>query len=184
MTVRIQIRREGLDSWGVYGLSSEPAAHFRSLAASIDHARRRCAAAPATVELMVDGFYAVMHQTEGWPRPIIAPRPPYSEFPTGFPSSGQASFRRWFSRLLSGMLMTPFRRAGRGRPEASPALLRNRPGAEPASGVVAAKRSQSAVRIILVPTGSAENRQAVEAGPTASSARRCRARQGLNPALW
>jgi len=33
--------------------------------------RRECAAAPATIELVIDGFYAVVHQEHGWPRPPI-----------------------------------------------------------------------------------------------------------------
>src|SRR5262249_54907631 len=55
-------------------------AHLPSLSASFDYARRECAAAPATIELVIDGFYAVVHQEDGWPRPLVAfeaghPRP-------------------------------------------------------------------------------------------------------------
>jgi hypothetical protein len=32
---------------------------------------RECAAAPATIELLIDGFYAVVHQENGWPRPLL-----------------------------------------------------------------------------------------------------------------
>jgi hypothetical protein len=39
---------------------------------SFDFARRGCDAAPATIELMVDGFYAVIHQEFGWPRRLVA----------------------------------------------------------------------------------------------------------------
>jgi hypothetical protein len=57
----------------VHGLSPQPATHLPSLSASIDYARRQCAEAPATIELIVDGFYAVVHQEDGWPRQLVAP---------------------------------------------------------------------------------------------------------------
>jgi glutamyl-Q tRNA(Asp) synthetase len=41
-------------------------ARFPSLSASLDYARRECAAAPATIELLIGGFYAVFHQEAGW----------------------------------------------------------------------------------------------------------------------
>ena len=49
-----------------------PAAHFPSLSASIDYARKSCNAAQATVELFVDGMYIVVHQERGWPRQLVA----------------------------------------------------------------------------------------------------------------
>ena len=57
----------------MHGLSPLPVAHLPSLSASLDYARRECAAAPATIELLIDGFYAVIHQENGWPRwPLVS----------------------------------------------------------------------------------------------------------------
>jgi len=59
-------------TWSVHGLSPLPVSHLPSLSASLDYARRKCAAAPATIEFEIDGFYAVVHQEDGWPRwPLV-----------------------------------------------------------------------------------------------------------------
>jgi hypothetical protein len=78
--LRLKICRDVWGTWSVHGLSPLPVAHLPSLSASFDYARRECAAAPATIELVIDGFYAVVHQEDGWPRPLVAfeadhPRP-------------------------------------------------------------------------------------------------------------
>src|SRR5439155_8266445 len=72
MSLRLQICRDVWGTWSVHGLSPLPVAHLPSLSASIEYARRECAAAPATIELSGDGFYAVVHQERGWPRRLIA----------------------------------------------------------------------------------------------------------------
>jgi len=46
------------------GASSQSLGEFRL-------SRRECAAAPATIELEIDGFYVVVHQEDGWPRPPL-----------------------------------------------------------------------------------------------------------------
>ena len=56
--VHLRIFRNTCGTWSVHGLSPLPAAHLPSLSASLDYARRECAAAPATIELLIDGFYA------------------------------------------------------------------------------------------------------------------------------
>ena len=57
----------------MHGLSPPPVAHLPSLSASLDYARGECAAAPATIELLIDGFYAVIHQENGWPHwPLVS----------------------------------------------------------------------------------------------------------------
>jgi hypothetical protein len=71
MSLRLRICRDICGTWSVHGLSPLPVAHLPSLSASLDYARRECAAAPATIELLIDGFYAVVHQEEGWPRPPL-----------------------------------------------------------------------------------------------------------------
>ena len=72
MGLRLRICRDTCGTGSVHGLSPLPAAHHPSLSASLDYGRRECAAAPATIELLIDGFYAVVHQEDGWPRPSIA----------------------------------------------------------------------------------------------------------------
>lgn len=73
MSLRLKICRDAWGTWSVHGLSPLPVAHLPSLSASLAYARRECAAAPATIELLIDGFYAVSHQEAGWPRPLVAP---------------------------------------------------------------------------------------------------------------
>ena len=72
MSLCLQIVHEPTGSWSVHGLANRPVAYLPSLAASVEYARRECAAAPATIELMIDGLYAVVHQQEGWPRQLVA----------------------------------------------------------------------------------------------------------------
>jgi hypothetical protein len=73
MCVHITIQRDGRGTWSVGGLSPLPVVGFPSLAATIDYAREECAAAPATIELLVDGVYMAAHQERGWPRRLLAP---------------------------------------------------------------------------------------------------------------
>jgi hypothetical protein len=73
MSLCLQIVHEPAGSWLVRGFANKPVARLPSLAASVDYARRECAEAPATIELMIDGFYAVVHQRSGWPRRLVAP---------------------------------------------------------------------------------------------------------------
>jgi hypothetical protein len=103
VTLRLQICRDVRGTWSVRGLSPQPAACFASLSASIDYARRECAEAPATIELMVDGFYAVVHQEDGWPRQLVAPE---AELPLetaeGTDSRNPRPFGRFHDWLSSG----------------------------------------------------------------------------------
>jgi hypothetical protein len=71
MSLNLKICRDVWGCWSVRGLAPLPAAHFPSLSASLDYARKECAAAPATIELLIDGFYVVIHQERGWPRRIV-----------------------------------------------------------------------------------------------------------------
>jgi hypothetical protein len=71
MNLRLQIVREPAGSWTVRSLANGPVAHLPSLAASVDYARRECAAAAATIEFIIDGLYAVAHQPDGWPRQLV-----------------------------------------------------------------------------------------------------------------
>jgi hypothetical protein len=72
VSLQLRISRNTCGTWTVQGLSPEPASNLPSLSASIDYARTACDAAPATIELFVDGMYIVMHQKRGWQRPLFA----------------------------------------------------------------------------------------------------------------
>jgi hypothetical protein len=91
MDLHLRICRDAWGTWSVYGLSPLPASHLPSLSASIDYAREECAASPATIELMIDGFYVVAYQELGWPRQLVAPEgePGVTAPPT------QTGFRNW-----------------------------------------------------------------------------------------
>jgi hypothetical protein len=65
MSLSLQIVREPAGNWTVHGPADGPAARLPSLAACVDYARRECAEAPATIEFMIDGLYAVVHQQKG-----------------------------------------------------------------------------------------------------------------------
>ena len=71
MSLQIKICREVGGSWSVHGPSLVPVSDLPSLSASIDYARQACNAAPATIELYVDGMYIVAHQERGWPKALV-----------------------------------------------------------------------------------------------------------------
>ena len=73
MSLRIKICRDVGGSWSVHGPSPVPVSDLPSLSASIDYARQACDAAPATIELYVDGMYIVAHQERGWPKALVTP---------------------------------------------------------------------------------------------------------------
>src|SRR5258707_14379295 len=73
MDLSLKICRDVWGGWSVHGLAPLPVAHLPSLSASMDYARNECAATPATIELLIDGFYVVIHQERGWPRRIVGP---------------------------------------------------------------------------------------------------------------
>jgi hypothetical protein len=107
VTLRLQICRDNCGSWSVYGLSPQPARQFPSLSATVAYARRQCGAAPATIELMIDGCCAIVHQREGWPRELVGseaePLPPKSEGcdpedpGDGFDRGARRALARWRS---------------------------------------------------------------------------------------
>ena len=72
MNLRIKICRDICGTWSVDGLSPAPVPNLPSLSASIDYARKACDAAPATIELYVDGVYIVAHQERGWPKALVS----------------------------------------------------------------------------------------------------------------
>ncbi len=72
MSLRIEICCDVGGSWSVHGPSPAPVSDLPTLSASIDYARQACNAAPATIELYVDGMYIVAHQERGWPKTLVA----------------------------------------------------------------------------------------------------------------
>jgi hypothetical protein len=72
MTLHLKIRREVWGTWSVHGLSPMPVSHLPSLSASVDYARRECAAAPAVVEVIVDELCLTYFQDAGGPQRIVA----------------------------------------------------------------------------------------------------------------
>ena len=72
MCLRIEICRDAGGTWSVHGASPVPVSDLPSLSASIDYARQACNAAPATIELYVDGMYIVAHQERGWPKALVS----------------------------------------------------------------------------------------------------------------
>jgi hypothetical protein len=72
MSLRIKICRDAWGTWSVAGPSSLPVSNLPSLSASINYACKQCDAAPATIELYVDGMYIVAHQERGWPKALVA----------------------------------------------------------------------------------------------------------------
>ncbi len=73
MCLHIRIYRDGRGAWSVAGLSPLPIAGLPSLSASIDYACKECAAAPATIEFLIDGLYIAAYQERDWPRRLLAP---------------------------------------------------------------------------------------------------------------
>jgi hypothetical protein len=71
MCLRIEICRNVRGTWSVHGPSPVPVSDLPSLSASIDYACQACHAAPATIELYVDGMYIVAHQERGWPKALV-----------------------------------------------------------------------------------------------------------------
>jgi len=101
MGLLLQIVHDPSGAWRVHGLPGQPVASLASLTASIDYARKQCAEAPATIELMVDGFYAVIHQELGWSRQLVASEG--EEYPVSLQSDETApptptGFRYWLKR--------------------------------------------------------------------------------------
>jgi hypothetical protein len=75
----------------------------RNLPASIGYARRHCGKAPATIELIVDGFYAVVLQQAGWPRQLPAPEAePWRPLDEDSGARGHRLLARWRDWLKAG----------------------------------------------------------------------------------
>jgi hypothetical protein len=73
MSLHLQIVNDCSGGWSVYGLPGQAVAQLASLAASFEHARKECGEVAATIELIVEGTCAVIHQERGWPRHPVDP---------------------------------------------------------------------------------------------------------------
>jgi hypothetical protein len=125
MSLQIKIRRDAWGTWSVHGLSPVPVSDLPSLSTSIDYARNACNAAPATIELYVDGMYIVAHQERGWPKALVASeRGRCDPVPTE-PDLDRAAL---WSRLIAWLRST--RHSSR---EPSPASLRKQEASNVAS---------------------------------------------------
>jgi len=125
MSLRIKICRDVGGSWSVHGPSPVPVSDLPSLSASIDYARQACDAAPATIELYVDGMYIVAHQERGWPKALVNPEIGRNRPVPAGSDPGRAAL---WSRLVAWLRG---RRAS--RTEGSPAFSREREVPNPAS---------------------------------------------------
>jgi hypothetical protein len=107
MGLRLTICHNLSGTWSVHGLSPLPVSHLPSLSASLDYARDECGASPATIELVIDGFYAVVYQENGWPRRLVAP-----ETPQPLPDVSEAGFSGTptMRRFLTWLKVRPDRR--------------------------------------------------------------------------
>jgi len=125
MSLRIKICRDVGGSWSVHGPSPVPVSDLPSLSASIDYARQACDAAPATIELYVDGMYIVAHQERGWPKALVNPEIGRNRPVPAGSDPGRAALGSRLVAWLRG------RRAS--RTEGSPAFSREREVPNPAS---------------------------------------------------
>jgi hypothetical protein len=73
MDLRLQIQRDQVGTWSIKGLPGRSVVRFVALSEGLELAKRECAAAPAVIELFIDGLYLVVYQEAGWPRRICRP---------------------------------------------------------------------------------------------------------------
>jgi hypothetical protein len=102
MGLHLGICRDAWGTWSVYGLSPLPVSHLPSLSASIDYACEECAASPATIEMLIDGFYVVVYQENGWPRRLVAPETVQPRLDVAETDLGGTSLPRRFLAWLRG----------------------------------------------------------------------------------
>jgi hypothetical protein len=101
MDLHLKICHDVSGTWSVHGLSPWPVSRLPSLSASIDYARKECAAVPATIELLIDGCYLVVHQERGWPRRLLAPQIDQVRSDTADTAGSDAGGSSTVTRLLA-----------------------------------------------------------------------------------
>jgi hypothetical protein len=112
-STRIKICQDTEGTWSVYGTSPEQVSGLPSLSASIDYARKACNAAPATIELYIDGMYIVAHQESGWPKALVSSGNGLSQSDEKRHDRGKAT--AW-SRLMAWLRKSRHLTAEAGRP--------------------------------------------------------------------
>ena len=73
MLLHLKIYQERDDCWLFMGLPGQPVRHFKRLPEGLETAKRECFAAPAVIELYVDGLYIGARQKSGWPHELCRP---------------------------------------------------------------------------------------------------------------
>jgi hypothetical protein len=73
MCLHLQICCNDDGKWSITGLPDHEAIEFADLGEGLQFAKRKCASAPALIELYSNGFYAAVSQEEGWPHQICRP---------------------------------------------------------------------------------------------------------------
>ena len=73
MQLSLEIYRDQDGGWLFKGLPNSPVRRFQGLSEGLEWAERECSSAPALIELHIDGFYAVVHQEQGWPHKLCRP---------------------------------------------------------------------------------------------------------------
>jgi hypothetical protein len=70
---RISVSYDGRFTWLLGGEAIGATRSFSTLPEAMACARELTGAAEALIELRIDGFYACVHQTRGWPHRIHMP---------------------------------------------------------------------------------------------------------------
>src|SRR5690348_8627843 len=113
MTGCIKISRDACGTWSVCGASAVPGSGLPSLSCGLDYAREACNAAPATIELYIDGMYIVAHQESGWPKALVSSGNGLSQSDEKRHDRGKAT--AW-SRLMAWLRKSRHLTAEAGRP--------------------------------------------------------------------
>jgi hypothetical protein len=66
MPLRLKVSREHDGEWLFEGLPDQPVCRFRDLSEGLAWAEHECSAAPAQIEIWIDGFYIFVEQKRGW----------------------------------------------------------------------------------------------------------------------
>jgi hypothetical protein len=71
---RFSITCDDAGTWTLEGGTIHRPQRFADLPAALDCAKHDGEMAPATIELRVSGLYVCIHQDQGWPQRVCAPR--------------------------------------------------------------------------------------------------------------
>jgi hypothetical protein len=70
---QLSISYDGSSTWLLEGDAVGPTRTFNTLSEALAYARELTHATETLIELRISGFYACIHQEQGWPRRIQAP---------------------------------------------------------------------------------------------------------------